>query len=172
MQFSLHRVPITGEAAERFKARVVLKMQDNAQIVQEADERVLTGFVGDIIIAAQVEIFILRDEVFIPAKFLQFGFDREPRLRQQVTDVRQGIHLFCDLGFERFDARAHGGGGLKDANDVRIFFLQARAVNIERMLVGLVADDQHRRLAAEGLDDLEPVFDAVFFLCQACIQHQ
>ena len=86
--------------------------------------------------------------------------------------MRQGIHLFCDLGFERFDARARGGGCLKDADDVRIFLLQARAVNVERMLVGLVADDQHRRLAAEGLDDLEPVLDAVFLLRQARIQHQ
>ena len=86
--------------------------------------------------------------------------------------MRQGIHLFCDLGFERFDARARGGGGLKDADDVRIFLPQARAVNVERMLVGLVADDQHRRLAAEGLDDLEPILDAVFLLRQACIQHQ
>jgi len=86
--------------------------------------------------------------------------------------VRQAIHLFGDLGFERFDARARGGGGLKDADDVRIFFTQACAVNIERMLVGFVADDQHRRLAAEGLDDLEPVLDAVFLLRQARVQHQ
>ena len=47
-------------------------MQDDAQVVQEADERVLAGFIGDIVRAAQAEIFILRDEVFIPAEFLQF----------------------------------------------------------------------------------------------------
>jgi hypothetical protein len=78
--------------------------------------------------------------------------------------VRQAIHLFCDLGFERFDACARRGGGLNDADNIRIFLLQACAVNIERVLVGLVADDQHRRLSAEGLDDLEPVLDAVFLL--------
>jgi len=133
---------------------------------------VLAGFVGHIVRAAQIKILILRDEILISAEFLQFGFDREPRFRQQVANVRQRIHLFCDLGFEHFDACARGGGCLKDADDVRIFFLQTRAVNVERVLIGLVADDQHRRLAAEGLDDLEPVLDVVFLLCQARIQHQ
>jgi len=164
--------PLWVENAQGFKPWVVLKMQDNAQVMQEADERVLAGFIGDIVRAAQAEIFILRDEVLVPAEFLEFGFDREPRLRQQIADVRQSIHLFGDLGFERLDARACSGGCLKDANDVRIFLLQTRAVNVERMLVGLVADDQHRRLAAERLNDLEPVLDAVFLLRQARIQHQ
>ena len=40
------------------------------------------------------------------------------------------------------------------------------------MLVNFVADDQDRRLAAKGLNDLEPVFDAVLLLRQARIQHQ
>ena len=40
------------------------------------------------------------------------------------------------------------------------------------MLVNFVANDQYRRLAAEGLDDLEPVFDTVFFLGEAGIKNQ
>jgi hypothetical protein len=57
--------------------------------------------------------------------------------------VRQGIHLFGDLSFEPFDTRARRGGGFKDADDVWEFLLQARAVNIKRMLVNFVADDNY-----------------------------
>ncbi len=45
--------PLRVENAERFETRVILKMQDNAQVMQEADERVLAGFVSDIVCPAQ-----------------------------------------------------------------------------------------------------------------------
>jgi len=65
------------------------------------------------------------------------------------------------------------GGGFKDADNVGIFLLQACAVNIERV-PGQFCCRQTRtgRLAAKGLDDLEPVFDAIFFLGKTGIEHQ
>ena len=46
------RDPLRIENAERFEARIILKVQDNAEIVQEADQRALTGFITDFVFGA------------------------------------------------------------------------------------------------------------------------
>ena len=86
-------------------------------------------------------------------------------------NMRQDIYLPGDACFKFFDAGTSGGGGFEDAYNIGIFLLQAGAVNIERMLIGFITNNQNRRISSEGLDNLEPVFYAVLFLGQAGIEH-
>ncbi len=104
------------------------------------------------------------DEVGLFPQFFQFGFDGEPGFRQQVADMRQVVDLLGDGDFEFFDACTCGGRGFEDTDDVGIFLLQACAVNVERVLVGFVANDQDRRLVTKGLNNFKPILDTVFFL--------
>ena len=117
------RDPLRVENAERFEAGIILKVQDNAEIVEEADQRALTGFVADFVLGTQFEIFVVGDEIGLFAQFFQFGFDGEPGFGQQVADVWQVVDLLGDSGFEFFNACACGGGGFEDTDDVGIFLL-------------------------------------------------
>ena len=44
--------PLRVENTKRFEAWVILKVQDNAEVVQEADQRALTSLVADFIFGA------------------------------------------------------------------------------------------------------------------------
>ena len=76
------RDPLRIENAERFEAGIILKVQDDAEVVQEADQRALTGFIADFVFGAQLEIFVVGDEIGLASQFFQFGFDGEPGFRQ------------------------------------------------------------------------------------------
>jgi hypothetical protein len=54
------------------------------------------------------------------------------------------------------------------------FTLQAVLRQVEQVTlgVGVVADDDHRRIAAEGADGAQPVLDAVLLVGVAHVQHQ
>ena len=51
--------PLWIENAERFETRVILKMQDNAEVMQEADQRALAGFIRRLCFDSQARGILL-----------------------------------------------------------------------------------------------------------------
>ena len=88
----------------------------------------------------------------------QSVLDREPGRREGVAQARQGVDLAMDRVEQRLPALGRVGAvGGDDVADHREFLPQRRLVHGEWVLPDLVEHDDHRRLAAEARDQVEPV---------------
>ena len=63
-------------------------------------------------------------------------------------------------------------GGFHNGFDLRVLGLQATFVDIQRLLIDLVAHNDDGRRAAKALDDLEPIFQPVLVFILTGVEHQ
>ena len=84
----------------------------------------------------------------------------------------QVVNLSVDNFFEFFNAAPVQAGCFDKGLDVGIFGLQAAPVDVQRLLVDLVANHNNGRIPPKDWIILQPVFDPVFILSQTGIQHQ
>ncbi len=146
----------------------ILEVYDHPEVVEELDQGALAGLVADSLILAEIDVALVVDEVV--AHLFQFLLDPEPALGPQCPedlDLRQAL---LKGSAELFDAAVRGARDRIEAPDAGILLLQEAAVDVEAgIFVDFVEHHQHRRIAAEALDGLEPGLSLLVF---AAIEHQ
>ena len=67
-----------------------------------------------------------------------------------------------DLRFELVDSDVGASGGGDEAFDGRVFLLQTAPVDVQRLLVYFVDDDENRGVGGEAVDEREPILQPPF----------
>ncbi len=159
--------PVGVEDVGGLEDGVIAEVEDDAEVMEETDELVLVGFFGDAVLGAEGDVAFEADEVLIQG--FEGLFEVEPALGEEVVDFAEIGDFLVDEGAEFFDALSGFAGGFEDGFDVGIFFLEGFAVEIEGLLVAFVTDEDDGGAVAEGLDELEPVVEAVFVFAGAAV---
>jgi len=103
------------------EADVVLEVEDDAEIVEEFQQVVLSLAVGDICLGADLLVVVAREEVL--GALFELFFDGEPGLGQGLVEMGE-LAEFLDEGvFEGVDAFVVFAGGLEDGVEIGVFEL-------------------------------------------------
>ena len=103
------------------EADVVLEVEDDAEVVEEFQQVVLSLAVGDIGLGADLLIVVTREEVL--GALFELFFDGEPGLGQGLVEVGKLAEFLDEGGLEGVDALVIFAGGLEDGVEVGVFEL-------------------------------------------------
>lgn len=158
--------------AERFA--VFAEIEHHAQFVQQRQQGVLVFLIGDVLLSTQVAAALVGDDRAAGLLLLQRGLDPQVGLRKAHMHVRQGCDRLREQGAQVCDAALLFGGGLQEAKEGGEVVLQAVVRQVEHVLpgIGVIADNDNRRIAAEGADGAQPVLDAVLLIGLADVEDE
>ena len=97
-----------------------MEVEDNAKVVEEADEDALGLVFGDLVGLADLGVVIVGDVVFF--EVFEFFFDLEPSTGEEIADVGELADFAVDGLLELLDASAVFAGGGDEGFDVGVFF--------------------------------------------------
>lgn len=145
--------PVGVEDLGGLEDGVVAEVEDEAEVVEESDQLGLVGFAGDALGGAEGGVLADGDEVGAGLfELFELLFDLEPAFGEQVVDFAQVGDFPMNCVAEFVNPLAGGAGGFEDGFDVGVFFLKGFAIDVERLFVGFVADDDDGGAVAEGFD--------------------
>lgn len=163
--------PFGVEDVGVLKAGVFLVAEDDAQLVQEFQQGALADPIRNAALLAEIDVGFIGEVVNVMHAF-EGLFDGKPVDENFALDVIQLADFLFDEVGQLAKALAGETRGRNTAKDIGIFDLQAGHVDVERMLVGFVADNDDGGVAAKALDDLEPVFETVGALVFTDVENQ
>ena len=103
------------------EADVVLEVEDDAEIVEEFQQVVLSLAVEDICLGTDLLIVVAREEVL--GALFELFFDGEPGLGQGLVEMGELAEFLDESVFEGVDALVIFAGGLEDGVEVGVFEL-------------------------------------------------
>ena len=97
-----------------------MEVEDDAEVVEEADEDALGLVFGDLVGLADLGVVVVGDVVFLEG--FEGFFDLEPGTGERIADVFELVDFVVDGLFELIDACTVLAGGGDEGFDVGVFF--------------------------------------------------
>ena len=162
--------PLRIEHVGISKACIVFVVERNTKTMQVRSKRLLRFRINLVILRTYLPVAVEGEVVFRHAG--EPVLDGEPCRRKSVAQVGKAVGLPPDRLVQHIDPCTVGAVGFDKLANVGKFPDQPSAIDGERMLAGLVEDNNHRRIRGETVDQIEPIFGVGFLVTLTAVEHQ
>jgi len=133
-------------------------MQGDSQIVQQPQQLLLAGFIFDPL--RNAEFSIVRKCLVVRILVFESRLHRKPTGGQRCLDVFELRHLLPNQLFRlRHSLACLARSPFDDAANGGVLMLEIAPVDLHRVLIAFIGDDDHRGIVRNVLDRLQPIVD-------------